>query len=188
MIYYFCGHKGSGKTYLANQITKETAIKMIDTGPLIRKIYREHNQRNLSFEDWMDYYEKKYGEDFSNEAICRSLQISQRENYIVVGYRSLPGIQYFNNFFKVSNFKVVYIDGDYELFRHNYNEREKTNISLEEYEEIARREDDTGIREIKDFAQNDSQHGQYYYKKKNDDSIYESIMRSLQKVLEEMEK
>ena len=33
-----------------------------------------------------------------------------------------------------SDYQIYFIDGDYELFRKNYNKREKTDISKEEYE------------------------------------------------------
>ena len=184
MIYYFCGHRGSGKNYLANQISNRVPIEIIDTGPTIRKVYGEHNEKKLSFKDWMAYYENKYGKDFSNMIICKSTQIDLEKNYIVIGYRSLEGIEYFNQFFAINQFKIIFIDGDLELFKNNYNKREKTNFTTEDYQKIVEIEELMGINKLREFVKNNQRIGEYYYKKQNDSLIYNSIIGRI----EEMER
>ncbi len=185
MIYFICGHRGCGKNYLANQLVKNTSMTIIDTGPLIRRAYAKFDKENLAFGEWMKKNEKKYGENFSNELICKMTSVNPQKNYIVIGYRSLNGIKYFQDFFHINEYKILFIDGDFELFRSNYNSRENLSISKEEYAKIIEIENLMGIQELRDFSKKNSKVGRYYYKAQNDDSIYNSIMIEMNKSLEE---
>lgn len=181
MIYFLCGHRGCGKNFLANQIAKENPVKIIDTGPIIRSFYNKYKYDNESFGKWIKKNEEKYGADFSNRLINKSVLINKSEDYIVIGYRSMEGIKYFNDNFKIKNYIIFYIDGDYELFRNNYNNREKTNISKEEYEEIVEVEDTMGINKVKEFVIKNKENGKYYYKTENNDMIFQDVLREINK-------
>lgn len=186
MIHYFCGHRGCGKNYLASQIMGNVPIEIIDTGVIIRNAYKKYNTNNISFKEWMRENEEKYGEDFSNMLISKLTTVEKGRDYIVVGYRSIEGIEYFNKYFGVRNYGIYFIDGDYELFRENYNTREKTDISKEEYEKIVEIEDSMGIKKLKDFVLNNQDKGKYYFKKQNDDIIYQDVLKNIKsKILEE---
>lgn len=185
MIYFICGHRGCGKNYLANQLVQNDSMTIIDTGPLIRKAYTRFNNENLTFGEWMKKNEKKYGENFSNDLICKMTSVNPKKNYIVIGYRSLNGIKYFQDFFQINGYKIIFIDGDFELFRKNYNSRENLSISKEEYAKITEIENLMGIQELRDFSKNNPRVGRYYYKTQNDDSIYNSIMMEINKSLDE---
>lgn len=188
MIYFFCGHRGCGKNYLASQIIRGRPMKIIDTGPIIRNAYKKYNKEGKKFKEWMSDNEKKYGENFSNKLICKSSQINVEKDYIVIGYRSLQGIDFFNQFFNIDKFKIVFIDGDYELFRKNYNMRENLNISQKEYERIIEIENSMGIEEIQNFAKKNSKNAKYFYKTQNDNSIFDSLVKDMGIVFEEIER
>ena len=179
MIYYFCGHRGCGKNYLADQLTKNTSIQIIDTGPIIRKVYAKYNPMNQTFKEWIESNEAKYGNNFSNDVICKMIEIDPNKSYIVIGYRSLEGIKYFCEHFKINDFKIIFIDGDFELFRSNYNKRENLDISRQEYKKIIEIENLMGIQELRDFAKRHKEIAEYYFKTQNDDTIYEHLLRKM---------
>ena len=186
MIHYFCGHRGCGKNYLASQITESAPIEIIDTGSIIREAYKKFNTNNSSFKEWMEENEKKYGENFSNMLISKIANVKKEKDYIVIGYRSIEGIQYLNKYSGIIDYQIYFIDGDYDLFRKNYNQREKTNISEEEYEEIVKVEETMGIDKIKEFVLNNQDKGRYYFKKQNDDTIYHDVIREIkERIIEE---
>lgn len=185
MIYYVCGHRGCGKNYLSNQLAQNTKMEIVDTGPLIRGAYTKFNQENLTFGEWMKKNETKYGENFSNELICRMANIKPQKDYIVIGYRSLNGIKYFQDFFNINGYIIIFIDGDFELFRNNYNKRENLYISKEDYAKIVSIENLMGIQELRDFSKSNPKNGRYFYKTKNDDTIYNSILMEMRKSLDE---
>ena len=179
MIYYFCGHRGCGKNFLANQLTRYVPIKIIDTGPIIREAYKKYNTNNSSFKEWIEENEKRYGKNFSNMVISKIANIKKENDYIVIGYRSINGIKYFNDYFGITDYQIYFIDGDYTLFRKNYNTREKTDISKEEYEKIVKIEESMGIKKIKEFVLNNKYKGKYYFKKQNDDIIFQDILKEI---------
>ena len=188
MIHYFCGHRGCGKNFLASQITEYVPIEIIDTGPIIREAYKKYNTNNGSFKEWMKENEKKYGENFSNILISKIANVKKENDYIVIGYRSIEGIQYFNEHFGITDYQIYFIDGDYELFRKNYNKREKTDISKEEYEKIVKIEELMGIKKIKEFVLNNQDKGKYYFKKQNDETIYQDILKEIKERIVEEER
>lgn len=185
MIHYFCGHRGCGKNFLANKIAECVPIKIIDTGPIIREAYKKYNTNNDSFKDWMKENEKNYGKNFSNMLISKIANVKKENDYIVIGFRSIDGIKYFNEYYEIIDYQIYFIDGDYELFRKNYNSREKKDISKEEYEKIVKIEDSMGIKKIKEFVLNNQNKGKYYFKKQNDDMIYKDILKEIIKIIEE---
>ncbi|MBO5348707.1 MAG: hypothetical protein J6A89_02660 [Clostridia bacterium] len=132
--------------------------------------------------------EEIYGENFSNIVISRSASVKKEKNYIIIGYRSIEGIEYFNEYFGITDYLIYFIDGDYELFRKNYNVREKTDISKEEYEKIVKIEETMGIKRIKDFVLNNPNKGRYYFKKQNDDTIYQDILKNVKERMNEEER
>ena len=188
MVYYFCGHRGSGKNFFANQIANSIPIQIVDTGPIIRNVYKKYNKKNQTFKEWLEYNESKHGADFTNKVICRATKFSPDRDYIIIGYRSLHGIKYFCDFFKIRNFKIIFIDGNYELFRDNYNARENMQISREEYQRIVDIENSMGIQELRDFAKKDKKIAEYYYKLENNDIIYNDLIKDMSKSLDERER
>ena len=179
MVYFLCGHRGCGKNYLANQISEKLPVEIIDTGPIIREAYQKHNGSSLSLKNWIEYHEQKVGKNFTNEVICRSTHVKPNKDYIVIGYRSIDGIEFFNQYFKNSDFRIYYMDGDLDLFRENYNLRENKNLTKEEYDKIVQIENEMGIEGLREYSLNNPVHGKYFYKTANDDSILDAVLSDI---------
>ena len=79
MVYFICGHRGCGKSYLINQICKERICHVFDTGPILRNSFKNLNL-DVSFSDWIKINEEKEGRNFTNKIICQSI------NLIMVGF------------------------------------------------------------------------------------------------------
>lgn len=188
MIHYLCGHRGCGKNHLASKITRNVPIEIIDTGPIIREAYQKYKRDNISFKDWIKENEEKYGENFTNKLISKLITVKKGRDYIVIGYRSIEGIEYFNRYFGIENYRIYFIDGDYELFRENYNEREKKEITKEEYGKIVEVENTMGIEKLKEFVLKNKDKAEYYFKRKNDDIIYQDVLRKIKNRAVEEEK
>lgn len=178
MVYFICGHRGCGKSFLAKEIKKETNCKVFDTGPIIRQVYKQYSGE-LSFSDWLQYGEKEYGKDFTNELICQNMNIDSSELNIVIGNRTLAGIKYIIDYFKIIDYKICFIDGDIELFRNNYNSRENLNFNSNEFGQVMKLENLMGICDIENFVKQNPDNGMYFYKKQNDSTIADFILSDI---------
>ena len=98
---------------------------------------------------------------------------------IIIGNRSLAGIDYIIDYFGITNYKICYIDGDYDLFCSNYNIREGLNLSREEFNKFIELENSMGIKDIEDFVKGNPDFGLYFYKKNNDDSILDVVLEDI---------
>jgi len=178
MVYFICGHRGCGKSFLANQLKDNTNCNLYDTGPIVRNCYKQTN-RGLSFDEWLSLGIEMYGNDFTNQIICSNINLNSEKDTIIIGNRGLEGILYIINYFNIENYKIYFIDGDFNLFRENYNYREGLNLSIEEFNEVIEKENSMGIRHIENFVIENPDKGKYFYKNKNDDSILESIVNDI---------
>lgn len=175
MVYFICGHRGSGKSYVAKQIKEIINCNLFDTGPIIRNIYKNNNN-NLTFEQWINLGIRNFGENFTNKLICENMNLDINKISIVVGNRSLVGIKYIIDYFNINDYKICFIDGDVNLFKNNYNFRENLNVNEYEFKEIIENEKNMGIDNIKKFTIENSNNGMYFYKTKNDNTILNSIL------------
>lgn len=178
MVYFICGHRGCGKSYIINQIKEFVDCKVYDTGPILRNQYRI-NSLNLSFGDWIKVNEQAYGKDFTNYIICKNLELNLDDINIIIGNRSMVGIRYVIEYFGIDNYKICFIDGDFNLFRLNYNKRENLMLDEKEFRKIIELENSMGIKEIEDFVKNNPSNGLYFYKDTNDDIIFQTILEDI---------
>lgn len=176
MIYFISGHKGIGKTYTASKVSEQSGVNYIDTGPIIRKKYQEANS-TLPFDQWLNESQQIYGKDFSNKLVCEELESVINDDLIIVGNRSIKGINYIISHFNISEFLIVYIEGDYKLLYENYIKREKKDISMEEFMDIIKLENKMGIDEIKVFTQEHCENSLYYYKKENNNDLIDDLSK-----------
>lgn len=175
MVYFVCGHRGCGKSYIINQIKEQIACHVFDTGPILRESFRRLNL-DMSFQEWVKINEKKYGKTFTNQIICQNIHLNNNDISIIVGNRSMNGINYILEYFNIENYKIIYIDGDYELFRTNYNRRENKNLNISEFNSIIDLENSMGIEQIEYFVKNNCDKGLYFFKKSNNDELSDEIM------------
>lgn len=180
MVYFICGHRGCGKSYIVNQLKSLVDCDIYDTGPILRTEYK-NLELDLSFSEWIKNGEQQYGKDFTNYAICKNINLDSDRNNIIIGNRSMEGIKFIVNFFGISDYKICFIDGNYDLFRLNYNSRENLNLDVIEFNEIINLEIFMGIKEIEDFVKNNLDNNLYFYKEKNDDIILQSLLDDMSK-------
>ena len=169
---FLVGHRGSGKTYLANKLKEEYEVLHIDTGPLIRKNHKE-NFPEYDFVTWLELGEKKYGENFSNIVVCKEIENILKNSYvkndllIITGNRSMQGIKYIIKEFGIQEFKVIFLDAPFECLKQNYVKRENLNLSDDEFKAIINVEKNMGISEVKEYAKNNNNNSIYIYRENN---------------------
>ncbi len=180
MIYFICGHRGCGKSYLVSQLKETIKCKVYDTGPILRNEYRKFSlNSDVPFGEWVEINEQTYGENFTNQVICENMNLNLDETNIIIGNRSMIGIKYAIEYFGIDNYKICFIDGDFDLFRLNYNKREKSNLDEEEFGKIIALENSMGIEEIERFVKSNPTIGLYFYKETNDDLIFQTILEDI---------
>lgn len=157
---FLVGPHASGKTELGKKLS-ESGFYYVDLGPIIRNYYKlVHGFSNI--QEWVSNGKKILGEHFtdiilSNEVLKHvyknSIDISK---LVVLGNRELSGVTFLKNFF--SEFKgynishqIFYIDAPDQLLVERYNNRNKTNITLEEFKNKYHHED-VSLAEIKSVA------------------------------------
>lgn len=177
MVYFICGHKGSGKSYLMNQIKESVDCNVFDTGPILREEYKKSvSNCAMSFGDWLKTNEKIYGNDYTNFIICKNMDLDLNKTNIIIGNRSMIGIKYIINYFEILNYKICFIDGNLDLFRLNYNKRENLNLNENEFKKILEIEKSMGIEEIENIVKKNVDTSFYFYKEYNDDTILQTIL------------
>lgn len=180
MVYFICGHRGCGKSYIIKQIKEFAECKVYDTGPILRGKYKELGlNSDIPFGEWLKVNEQVYGEDFTDYIICKSMNLNLNDINIIIGNRSMVGIEYAIEFFGIDNYKICFIDGDFNLFRLNYNKRENLNLGEEEFKKIIELENSMGIKEIENFVKSNPSNGLYFYKDTNDDLIFQTILEDI---------
>lgn len=178
MVYFISGHRGCGKSFVAKQIKQVTNCNVFDTGPIVRSVHKRYASE-LSFAYWLELGEAEYGKDFTNQLICKNIEINENELTIIIGNRTLTGIKYIIDYFGIDNYKICFIDGDIELFRNNYNTRESLNFNPYEFNQVMQLENIMGIGDIKQFVKENPEKGLYFYKKQNDSSVLDGILTDI---------
>ena len=178
MVYFICGHRGSGKSYAAHQLKDNLNCNLFDTGPIVRKAYKDYGN-GLKFSEWLSKGESEVGKNFTNEIICRNIEIDPNETTIIIGNRALQGIEFIIQYFDIENYKICYLDGDYDLFRNNYNTREGLNDTKEEFNQIMKAEEMMGITDIEKFVYENPDKSIYYFKNQNDTVFLDLIMEDI---------
>lgn len=169
---FLVGHRGSGKTYLANKLKEEYELLHIDTGPLIRKNHREKFSE-YDFVTWLKHGEKKYGENFSNIVVCKEIENILKNSHIksdlliITGNRSMQGIEYIIKEFGIHEFKVIFLDAPFECLKRNYVKRENLNLSDDEFQAIIDVEKNMGISGVKEYTKNNNNNSIYIYRENN---------------------
>jgi len=180
-VYFIVGHHGIGKTFLIEQLSERFNLTHIDTGPLIRRVHKDQtNGRNIDIGEWVKLGESKYGKDFTNMIICKSIEstINNSENSLIfiTGNRSLAGINYISRYFSFSSKpKIIYIDAPFRLLKENYVKREKKSLTNEEFKKILDKEVDSGLNDIRNYVLSNLDTCIYYYKEENDIYLYDTL-------------
>ena len=178
-VQFIVGPHASGKTYSSKEALKNeelSNVKIIDTGPIIREIHSKVAPE-LSIGEWIDNLEKQYGDNISDEIISNEIKrrLNDDDKAIIIGYRTLKGINYVLDKIKPDDYQILYLDASLSLLYKNYIERTKNNISIEEFKKYIEEEYNSGLNILKEECFNGNSNFQYIYKKSNEDS-FETIL------------
>ena len=177
-VLFIVGSHACGKTYSSKKyITTKEDVKMIDTGPIMRKIHKKMEPETL-MKDWINSLEIKYGKSITSQIISNEIEkiISNTEcsKLILIGFRTFEGIAYTIEHLNIEDFSILYIDAPQELLYKNYLSRETENISFEEFKSYLKEESNSGLAKLKQMAL-DGEYLDYYYKFSNDDNLEQKI-------------
>ena len=175
-ILFLTGPHAVGKSYLMNKMMEKNEIFSFDTGPHMRKMHKD-SKTELSIMDWVDSLEKQHGPLITCQMLSEELEKERhgQENVIVTGFRQIEGIQYMIDYFKPEEYLIYYLDADKELLKSNYETREKKKLSVDEFNDYLKSEEEWGLGELKKWMIENPEHSEYYRKQSNDDYIDISI-------------
>ena len=159
---YFAGHHGSGKTHLAKLMCQALGFTSFDLGPTLRKVHSESDTA-LSFLEWIQEGEKVFGINFIDDTLFSKLltfvlsnRIKDKSRLIILGSRSLPGLNYLHknleSKFETVERKIVYFACDDEIMHKRWMKRENKIISLLSFRELLRKDTNMGVCEISESA------------------------------------
>lgn len=179
MFIFLVGPHGVGKTYTASKLLQySNDILHIDLGPIIRSAHKRENP-NVSLGEWISEGEEKYGKNYSDMVLCREIEktiaASSRDKVLITGSRSVAGMEYIVKHFAIENPTLIYLDGPQSLLQRNYENREKLNLSKEEFKEILEKERAMGLPGFKHYIATHSVNTHFIINKDNSEASIDKI-------------
>ena len=184
MIYFIVGPSGVGKTYFSKLVQEIYGLPIYDTGPILRKIHTE-SKTNKSFYEWVVQNEKIYGDNFAISIICENIKdkFNPNEPSIIIGNRCLEGINYIIDYFKLTNYCIIYLDASYKCLKSNYEKRENINLSDEIFKQKIDGGNKMGLTILKQFVLDNLNNNCYYYFKESNENLnYINIFKEISKL------
>ena len=174
-ILFLTGPHAVGKSYFMEELANTNKFLKFDTGPEMRKMYRESGT-NKKINEWVQELENKNGPLVTCYMLCKVLEsrIQENNNIIVTGFRQIEGIKYMIEYFKPEDYEILYIDAEKTLLKSNYEKREG-HISNEKFFQIITEEEEWGLRKLKEYILENPEHSNYVKKQTNSDNISTSI-------------
>jgi dephospho-CoA kinase len=155
-LLFVTGPHASGKSAVVHSGFNSSEHAIHDLGPIIRESHRKAYS-GLSLGRWIMGKEAIYGDNFTDELLVNEIQPSYNSaptnGLILVGSRSLKGIEFILDAIEPSDHKIVYIDAHYETLYDRYKSRENlSNLSHEDFRKILDDEVAMGLHGIKNHA------------------------------------
>lgn len=170
--YFIVGPHGVGKTYAINELRKVIDLVHVDTGPIIRGIHRLSNS-GLPLGKWIEKGEQAFGKDFSNYILCEEISKIIKDNHdeeiFITGNRTVAGINYIIDYFKIENPVIIYLDSPFYNLKENYDAREGDNNTAYNFDEIIRKELSSGLGALKEYVKEHPEFAMYIYREHNED-------------------
>ena len=179
-VLFLIGPHASGKTYTSLEYIKNnSSVGIIDTGPIMRETYKNSGcQKPIN--EWVEDLEQQYGPGITSKIISERINFlmnsSDKDNFIIVGFRSLEGINFVVNDLHIEHYSILYIDADRNLLFDNYRAREN-NATMDEYESRLEYEYGLGLYRMRNIAILKDSFIDYHYRLSNNDSLEEVINR-----------
>ena len=173
MVYFIVGPNGVGKTFFANKFSNDTNIKTFDTGPILRNIYKSRNL-NIPFSKWIQIGETEYGDNFAIGLICEEIKkdFNSSNDIIIIGNRSIDGINYTINKLNITNYSIIYLDASFHCLKTNYESREKKLLTDKEFNKLIVGGNKMGLDKLKEYVISHPESCCYFYKEHNCDLNY----------------
>jgi len=155
---FLTGPHGAGKTTVGQMLSRYN-FDYLDLGVLLRRRHQKENSA-ISFGEWCSVNEAIYGSSFTDSIILEEILTRLEEfsagklrpqDLIIVGSRSLKGIQYIIRRVPLYDGRqniIIFIDAPFEVLRRRYCARERERITKKEFQEILDRDNRMGLREI----------------------------------------
>ena len=171
---FIIGHHGVGKTHLMNNYINNNNIYTFDAGPFLRGKKEDENPE-MSMKEWVEKLEEKYGYFATTELMAKEIKNNITEqNYkalLIFGFRHLDCIEHLIEILQIDDWRVVYLDADFQLIKQNYEKRENIKISDRTFERELEEENKWGLGELRQWVENNSTKAVKIYKKRNDNSF-----------------
>ncbi len=148
---FLVGPHGAGKT-MGGKILGSWDFLVFDSGPIVRTLHAAAAS-GLSLREWIREGELKHGVHFSDKILTQHIQamISQipsdegmlLRDIVIIGHRTLRGIQYFEehvSFSQSKNSLIIFVESPSEMMRIRYGQREGRIVSHAEFQEVLGRE------------------------------------------------
>lgn len=177
-VLFLIGPHASGKTYTSMEYVKDnSSVGVIDTGPIMRETYKNSGY-DKPINEWVADLEKKYGSGITSKIISERINYlmnsSDKDNFIIIGFRSLEGIDYVINDLNIENYSILYLDADKNLSYDNYRNRQ-IDATIDEYESRVEYEYSLGLSKMRNIAIIKDSFIDYHYKLSNNDSLLDRI-------------
>lgn len=149
---FVCGPHASGKSALVRDALND-GYTIFDTGPTLRSLHK--NERpEITFREWVTDGERTAGNNFTDELLAKELrkliaETPPSSGIIVVGNRSVSGIEYLKGQIDHSDSKVIYINAPKRMLFDRYKQREDAkNLTQKEFDEILEADMRMGLYQI----------------------------------------
>ncbi len=155
-LLFVCGPHASGKSALVRSALSEGYI-IFDTGPTLRAMHKKDHPE-LTFGEWVLRGEQTVGKYFTDELLATELLKLRAESMhtngiVIVGNRSLSGIQYLKDNVDHSDAKIIYVDAPKHVLYERYKQREiAEELTQLEFDAILEKDIQLGLDKISGYC------------------------------------
>jgi tRNA (cmo5U34)-methyltransferase len=170
---FVVGPHAVGKTFTVNKYLEDNnGISSFDTGPTMRKLFALLGNDYDNILAWVNDLTNKHGADYVTKLLCDKLISSNPyQNLFILGYRQIENIKHMQRHYPVEKNKILYIDGEFELLKNNYEFRTGEQIGNDAFKKKLDGEQDWGLRDLKNWVKKNPLEAIYFRKQSNDDHI-----------------
>jgi len=180
--HFIAGHHGVGKTYLVNTLKQRLngSVLHLECGPAIRSSYKQSGSP-LSYREWetenllehCPIIFEQFKKQLDNDTDSKKLFIS--------GSRAPVHINYFAKQLEINKPSIIFLDSVHDLQKRNYENREKKQLTDNEFLELINRDKYMGLDDIKTYATENPDHCSVLYNYEND---IEYLVKEVFKIFE----
>ncbi len=152
-IVFFSGYHGVGKTYTANALLDEFDARIVDCGPILRRLFSESGFN--SFSGWVKSMEHSFGSKWDDEILLRDIKdsIGTERLLFIVGNRDIETILYLAEKLPHKMPAIIfYLEKPTKVIKSGYELRTKATLTDEEFERILHSGPDAKLESVKQYV------------------------------------